>query len=257
MTVTEPDAERSGSVESDAVESDAAPAPQPPAPQPAVLARGLQLDGKRGRIYGPVDLTIEPGTLSLLTGPAGSGKTSLLLTLTGRMKPNRGTDLTVLGRKLPVRALGVQRRSAAVGFEGLDDLDEEVTVAAAVRERQAWLARWYRIVRTPGDDAIADVCASVFGADPAPKAKQLVHELDEVENLRLRLALALLSQPELIVVDEVDALHDLDSRRCLWESLRSLSELGITVIAAASTAGDLGRLGWSELPTHLSLPNHD
>lgn len=220
----------------------------------AVAATSLQLDGNRGRIFGPVDLAIEPGSLNLVTGAAGTGKTSLLLTLVGRMRPNRGSDLTVLGRSLPRRAPFVQRRSAAVGVHGLDDLDEEVTVAATVREREAWLARWYRIVRTPDDARVAEVCASVFGDSPALGARQLIHELDEVENLRLRLSLAMLSSPELVVVDDVDALHDLDSRRRIWESLRALAQQGVTVIAAASTGGDLSRLGWADLPNHVTLP---
>jgi ABC-type multidrug transport system ATPase subunit len=219
-----------------------------------VAASGLQLDGRRGRIYGPVDLDIAPGTLNLVTGKAGSGKTSLLLTLVGRMKPNRGSDLVVLGRRLPARAAGVQRRTAAVGVHGLDDLDEEVTVAATVREREAWLSPWYRIVRSPDDAHVARVCAEVFGRNPVPRAKQLVHELDEAANLQLRLALAVLSDPQLIVVDDIDALHDTDGRRLVWESLRALTERGVTVIASAATAGELSRLGWDTLPTHIPLP---
>jgi ABC-type multidrug transport system ATPase subunit len=221
---------------------------------PAAVAHGLQLDGRRGRIYGPVDLDIAPGSLNLVTGRAGSGKTSLLLTLVGRLKPNRGSDLVVLGRPLPARAAGVQRRSAAVGVHGLDDLDEEVTVAATIREREAWLAPWYRVVRTPGDEQVAEVCAEVFGRSPLPRAKQLVHELDEAANLQLRLALALLGGPQLIVVDDIDALHDTDSRRLVWESLRALTERGVTVITAAATASELSRLGGNDLPNHIPLP---
>lgn len=236
----------------DVQEADGAQRPEPRAA--VVAASGLQLDGRRGRIYGPVDLDIAPGTLNLVTGKAGSGKTSLLLTLVGRLKPNRGSDLTVLGRRLPARALGVQRRTAAVGVHGLDDLDEEVTVAATVREREAWLSPWYRIVRTPDDAHVAKVCAEVFGRNPVPRAKQLVHELDEAANLQLRLALALLSDPQLIVVDDIDALHDTDGRRLVWESLRALTDRGVTVVASAATAGELSRLGWDTLPTHIPLP---
>ena len=228
--------------------------PAPTAEPAAVRASRLQLDGKRGRIYGPVDLDIAAGTLNLVTGHAGSGKTSLLLTLVGRMRPNRGSDLVVLGRPLPARAAGVQHRSAAVGIHGLDDLDEEVTVAAAVREREAWLARWYKIIRTPDDDRVAEVCANVFGRNDVPKALQLIHQLDETSNLQLRLALAMLSDPQLVVVDDIDALHDTDSRRLVWESLRSLTEQGVTVIASASTDRELSRLGWDTLPTHIALP---
>ncbi|PFG15613.1 ABC transporter family protein [Propionicimonas paludicola] len=220
----------------------------------AIEATALQLDGRRGRVFGPVDVAIEPGTLNLITGRAGSGKTSLLLTLVGRMRPNRGSQLTVLGRRLPARTLGVQRRSAAVGIHGLDDLDEEVTVAATLREREAWLAHWYQIVRTPGDARVAEVCAPVFGDSPAPKAKQLVHELDEADNLLLRIALAMLSSPEILVVDDIDALHDTDSRRRVWEALHGLADAGLTIVVSAATSGELSRLGWAVLPTHIRLP---
>lgn len=232
------------------------PVPEPSAsadPQPIVHATALQLDGNRGRIYGPLDLDIAPGTLTLVTGRAGSGKTSLLLTLVGRMRPNRGCELTVLDRPLPTRARGVQRRTAAVGIHGLDDLDEVVTVAAAVREREAWLAPWYRVVRTPDDDHVAEVCLPVFGDSPAPRAKEFVHELDEADNLLLRIALALLSKPELIVVDDIDALYDTDRRRRVWEALHGLADQGITVIVAAASASELSRLGWAQLPDHINL----
>ncbi|MGC3995608.1 MAG: YhgE/Pip family protein [Propionicimonas sp.] len=221
---------------------------------PAVRASGLQLDGRRGRIYGPVDLDIAPGSLTLVTGRAGSGRTSLLLTLVGRLKPSRGSDLTVLGRRLPARAPYVQRRTAAVGVHGLDDLDEEVTVGAALREREAWLAPWFRIVRTPDDDRVAGVCAPVFGDDPVPRARQLVHELDEAANLRFRLALALLGAPELVVVDDIDALRDTDSRRRVGASLQALAASGVTVIASASSAADLAHLSSGTPAHHVPLP---
>lgn len=225
------------------------------APALAVVASQLELDGKRGRIYGPVDLTIEPGTVTLITGRGGSGKTSVLLSLVGRLKPNKGSDLVVLGRELPAKARSVQHLTSAVGIHGLDDLDEEVTVAATIREREAWLARWYKIVHTPDDARIAEVCGPVFGDAPLPGVRQRIHSLDEADNMQLRIALAMMSSPELIVVDDIDALHDTDSRLRVWESLRVLAATGVTVIVAASTPGELRRLGWDTLPAHVVLPS--
>ena len=225
-------------------------------PRLAVVANRLELDGKRGRIFGPVDLAVEPGTVTLITGRGGSGKTSLLLTLVGRLKPNKGSDLIVLGRELPARARSVQHRTSAVGISGLDDLDEEVTVAATIREREAWLAPWYQIVRTPDDARIAEVCGTVFGDAQLPGVRQRIHSLDEADNMQLRIALAMMSAPELIVVDDIDALHDTDGRLRVWESLRVLAATGVTVIVAASTPGELRRLGWDDLPAHVVLPSH-
>lgn len=233
------------------------PATPAPAPEPlelAVEARELRLDGKRGRIYGPVDLALGIGSLTLVTGRAGSGKTALLLTLAGRMRPNRGSHLTVLGKALPGQASAVQHASSAVGIHGLDDLDEEVSVGATIREREAWLAPWYRIVRAVDDERVDRVLAPVFGEATTPTAKQLVHELDEADNLLLRIALAVLSEPALLVVDDIDQLHDTEGRGRVWQALRRLADSGVTVIVSAASPGELTRLGWDQLPGLVRLP---
>ncbi|GAA2183056.1 ATP-binding cassette domain-containing protein [Brooklawnia cerclae] len=221
---------------------------------PAVVAQELSKTGQRGRVYGPVNLDMDAGSLTVVTGRAGSGKTSLLLTLVGRMRPDRGSRLTVLGRDLPRRALGVQHRSSIVGVAGLDDLDGETTVGASLRERQAWLAPWYRIVPRSDDAAVARACAPVFGDLPVPTARTVVHDLDEASDLLWRIALAMLSGPELIAVDDVDQLHDLDSRALVWERLRALTAGGVTVVAATSGFSDLRHMGWDELPARIQLP---
>ena len=47
------------------------------------------------------------------------------------------------------------------------------------------------------------------------------------------------------------ATHD---ELLVWESLRTLSRSGATVIASAAGSGELQRLGWDTLPQHISLP---
>ena len=81
----------------------------------AVRARDLRLDGKRGRIYGTIDLDLTQGSLTVLTGRAGTGKTSLLLSIAGRMKPSAG-ELNVQGNEMPRRVRSVQHRTSAMGI---------------------------------------------------------------------------------------------------------------------------------------------
>jgi len=66
----------------------------------AVTAQGLGLDGPRGPVFGGVGIDAPPGSLVALEGPSGSGRTCLLLTLTGRMKATAG-HAQVGGHPLP------------------------------------------------------------------------------------------------------------------------------------------------------------
>lgn len=168
-----PDDSPTGAAESSAGSSDQG------ASGVAVVARNLPLTGKRGPVYGPIDLTVRTGELLLVTGPAGSGRTALLLTLAGRLRPSPGSELTVLGHRLPRRARAVQHRSSAVGFAGLDDLDEEVSVAAAVRERENLAGAVVPDRPASASAHVALVCGRVFGdGRPVPTARQVVHSLD-------------------------------------------------------------------------------
>ena len=88
------------------VTTEAVPAPPPGSPAStaapsAVVASGLTLHGRRGLVYGPVDLTLPAGAMLIVQGTQGAGRSSLLLTLAGRMMPDRGGRLTVLGHDLP------------------------------------------------------------------------------------------------------------------------------------------------------------
>lgn len=56
-----------------------------------VEASGLGLRTRRGWVYRDVDLTAEAGELHAVTGPPGSGRTSLLLTLAGASRTTRGS----------------------------------------------------------------------------------------------------------------------------------------------------------------------
>ncbi|WP_051640081.1 ATP-binding cassette domain-containing protein [Cellulomonas sp. URHE0023] len=207
---------------------------EPTAAPLAAEARGLELTGDRGTIYGPLDLDVAEGGLAVLHGPQGSGRTSLLLTLAGRMVPDRSSQLVVLGYVLPRDRTAVQRQAAVAGFAGIDELDDSVTVGQHVRERLGWLSPWYRRQPRPDQSVVDAVLAPVFGDLPIPSAQTVVWHLDEVEALLLRIALAMAQHPSLLVVDDLDQVHDPARRALVWDRLDALTHDGLTVIAASA-----------------------
>lgn len=232
-------------------------------PRAAILAKSLQLNGPHGRVYGPIDMHVDPGDLVVLQGPQGSGRTSLLLTLAGRMKPSASTvQLTVRGHDLPRERNAVQKVTAIAGFDGIDDLEPSVTVGDTLRERLAWLTPWYR--RTPAvtDQTLRDLAAPVFGPRRVPKAATLIRDLDEVDAMLLRIVVALTAQPDVLVVDDLDQVHDTARRQIVWDRLAALTvgpetadgtTPGLTVVASIASASEVDAMRWNVEPHAVRL----
>lgn len=225
----------------------------PPAPALAIDARHLALTGARGTVYGPLDLEAPVGTLTVVQGPQGGGRSSLLLTLAGRMVPDASSSLTVLGAALPRQRTAVQRRAAVAGFAGIDELDESVTVADSLRERLAWLSPWYRRVPRVDQQVADSLTAPVFGDRPLPRVDTLVWDLDEVDAMLLRLTLAMAQRPELLVVDDVDQVHDSRRRQTVWSRLEAIAAAGTTVVASVASLDEVTRMDWAPRPQQITL----
>ncbi|NYF57529.1 ATP-binding cassette domain-containing protein [Micromonospora purpureochromogenes] len=225
-----------------------------------VEAHGLGLRTRRGWVYRDVDLTAEAGELHVVTGPPGSGRTSLLLALAGRFPHNEGTLRT--------------RGPAALGqVAGVHEPDPALTVAEHIQERLLLLGpvprRRRQLVpvaavrarRAYRRDAFA---AAIAGAgftdvplDPDVHGRDLTPQQRQV----LGLVLATLSGPSLIVADDVDAGSDAPERAWLFDALARLADQGYAVVASAravepGTRAVVHRLGDPSLPVRpdLSLP---
>lgn len=229
-------------------ESEQSPAAQPGRSEGAgVRAEGLTLRGARGEVYTDIRFDAPPGSLIALQGPSGSGRTCLLLTLTGRMKPSSGSA-RVGGHPLP-QQLGAVRRISALGpVADVTDLEPSLSVAEQLRER-ALLQRTFgasvrallrpRKERRATDRSRAEQALAAAGLDPETLPKGLrtkVRDLERLESLRLSTALALMGAPRLLAVDDVDLKLSDAERDEAWALLRSLTEQGLTVVAACSQA---------------------
>ncbi|MFF5280851.1 ATP-binding cassette domain-containing protein [Streptomyces sp. NPDC012756] len=213
----------------------------------AVVADGFGLKGPRGWAFRQVSFRAEPGALVAIEGPSGSGRTCLLLALTGRMKAKEG-HAEVGGLPLPRKMAAVRRITALGQVPGVSELDPAFTVAEHLRER-ALLQRRFdgsvrALLRRPAERAASArarideaVAAAGLDLDALPKGERTsVRDLERLEALRLSIALALIGRPRLLAVDDTDLkLSDAD-RAEAWALLRSLAASGTTVLAVCSEA---------------------
>ncbi|MGH3314175.1 MAG: ATP-binding cassette domain-containing protein, partial [Streptomyces sp.] len=208
---------------------------------------GFGLEGPRGPVFGGIDLDAPPGSLVALAGPSGSGRTCLLLALTGRMRTTAG-HARVGRHRLPGQLAAVRRISALGAVPGVTDLEPALTVAEQLRERVLLRRRFdgspRALLRPRRERAAASragletaLAAAGLDLDDLPKGPRTrVSDLARLETLRLSVALALLGEPLLLAVDDVDLKLSEDERDQAWSLLRSVAEAGTTVLAVCSRA---------------------
>jgi ABC-type branched-subunit amino acid transport system ATPase component len=213
----------------------------------AVGAADFGLKGPRGWAFRAVGFDAAPGSLIAVEGPSGSGRTCLLLALTGRMKPTEGRA-AIGGYRLPKEMSAVRRISALANVAGVTDLDPALTVGEHLRERALLESRFgdsLRAMLRPRTERAADagqridaaLAAAGLNPEALPKGpRTAVRDLERLEALRLSVALALIGRPRLLAVDDTDLKLSTSERVAAWDLLRSLAEAGTTVLAVCTEA---------------------
>ncbi len=190
----------------------------------AVTARGISVRGPRGPVFENVDVVVPAGGLLVVHGPAGSGRTSVLLALAGRMR--LGTGALRVGRhRAPGAGAGRVRRSVAVArADGAVAAEGRLRVRELVAER-CWLEKG--VTRRQVVEA-----ARLLGLHL--RGTTLVEDLPPLEALLLDVALALAARPPVLVVDAVDRDCPDGDRALAWRALATVAATGCTVLAAAA-----------------------
>lgn len=182
---------------------------------PAVELRGVT------RRYGDVvavenlDLEIAPGATVALLGPNGAGKSTTIAMMLGLLAPSAGE----------ARIFGLAPRDAVAGGR----------VGAMLQSSGL-----------PGDVRVADLIDLVRGLYPAPLSRAEVIErgglaalrhrriesLSGGEQQRLRFALAVVGDPDLLFLDEPTVGMDVESRRAFWDRIGQSAAEGRTILFA-------------------------
>lgn len=164
-----------------------------------------------------VDLTIHQGEIVALLGPNGAGKTTTLDMLLGLTDPSDGI-VQVLGGT-PQRAAKAGSIAAVLQTGGLlSDL--------TVRETVELIASLY------GRDALTRVPEVMARADLTHLARRRVAKCSGGEQQRVKFALALAADPDILILDEPTAGMDVTARRRFWDVMRADADAGRTIIFA-------------------------
>ncbi|MGV9215079.1 ABC transporter ATP-binding protein [Micromonospora sp. RB23] len=183
--------------------------------QPAVELNGLTKTFGTVTAVDGLSLRVQPGEVVAFLGPNGAGKTTTIDMLLGLARPDAGT-VRVLGGTADEAV--AQGRIAAVLQTG--GLLKDLTVGETVR----MTAHFYRHTRPA-----AEVLERAGITDIADR---MVGRCSGGQQQRLRFALALLPDPDLMVLDEPTTGMDVEGRRDFWQALRRDARDGRTVIFA-------------------------
>ena len=182
---------------------------------PVITITDLHKSYGRVRAVDGITLQIARGEVFGVLGPNGAGKTTTVETAAGLRRPDAGT-VRVLGLDPATDPAGVRQR---VGVQ----LQQAVLPnRMKVKEAMAIFASAYRQVADPArllaDWGLAEHRNASFAS------------LSGGQKQRLFIALALLGQPEIVVLDELTTGLDPAARRDTWALVRELKARGITVL---------------------------
>jgi lipooligosaccharide transport system ATP-binding protein len=167
-----------------------------------------------------IDLDVESGEFFGVLGPNGAGKSTTMRMLSCISFPTSGL-LRVLGADPRKDETRIRSRLGVV--PQANTLDRDLTV----RENVVTYARYFGIGRARARELAMDMLASFQLED---RSDSRVEALSGGMQRRLAIARALVSEPEVMFLDEPTTGLDPQARQLLWERLRRLKQNGTTVV---------------------------
>ena len=182
----------------------------------------LQINALR-KTYGKLvavqdaNFAVYPQQVFCLVGPNGAGKTSIIDCIVGLKKPDSG-DIHLLGESIP----DLRRRKDIRSRIGIQFQEDSLYNDIRVREALRLYASMYRNPIDPND------LIDVF--DLQRQQKTAYKDLSGGEKRRLLIAIALVGNPELLILDEPSSNLDPHLRRQLWDVLNQYRRQGLTIV---------------------------
>ncbi|MCK9494110.1 MAG: ABC transporter ATP-binding protein [Dehalococcoidia bacterium] len=191
----------------------------------AIRVRDLRVRRGHHLVLPGVSLEVPLGVVTGLLGPSGSGKTTLMRAIVG-VQVIEGGEVTVLGRPAgskPLRTLVGYTTQAPSIYPDL-----------TVHENLRYFARLLGVATERVEEVIDSV-------DLREQADQIVRTLSGGERSRASLAVALLGDPELLVLDEPTVGLDPLLRHDVWRLFHSLADRGVAVLVSTHVMDEADR----------------
>ena len=212
----------------------------------SITADALAVEKDKKQILHDVTFSVPAGMITGLIGPSGSGKTTLMRSIVGVQKTHHGS-LTVLGH-----AAGSRHLRRKIGY---------VTQAPAVYQDLTVVQnlRYFGVLARATKAQVEKVINDVQLSD---RKHVLVKHLSGGQQARVSLGIALLGDPDVLVLDEPTVGLDPLLRRDLWGLFKDLASKGKTLLVSSHVMDEAerceqlllmrdGTLLWNESRTKL------
>jgi ABC-type multidrug transport system ATPase subunit len=183
--------------------------------EPVLAAHGVARSFGARVALRATDLELHAGEMLALLGPNGAGKSTLLAILAGSLDPSEGT---------------VERRGAKVGW-----VPQRPAFYGRLSSREN-LELFARLEEEPEPSAVATRLLAQFDLPDEPRPSS---ELSVGNRQRLNVAVGLLGDPRVLLLDEPTASLDPAQRRRLWELIGGFRDAGAAVCFATQNLEEL------------------
>lgn len=217
-------------------------------------ATGLEAEGREGRIFGPLDLTLHEGEVCLVHGEQGSGKSSLLLALVGRLRESHGT-LLIDGIDAMANPREAMARTTVARIGDYVVPEDRLTLRESIYER-----------------CFIDGIPVANGAKRMDQLERLLGfrfdrsmemaQFTPLERTVASVLLALLRPARVVVLDDADVLVPHEQLGLMFELLRRVLALDGAVLVATTLNDEIPGPGIVELalppkPRRATTPIED
>lgn len=202
------------------------PADPPRPPGPVLEASGLGLLSKAGWVFQNIDLTLRPTSVAAIVGPSGTGRSSLLLALAGRLRATAGT-LTVAGHAYQDKPSAIRQLTAIARVGSMTTPEPAFTVREYVAQRCL-----VEDVGLPeGRTRFAAACDALqLQLDPTTQVGSLFGD----QATLLAVAAACVRVSAVIMLDDLDRGVSGATQQLMMDALLRLATTGPTIVVTTT-----------------------